>query len=245
MVMRIGHRGAAGTAPENTLASMRRALALGVDGIEFDIHRSKDGALVVIHDPTLDRTTNGTGTIAELTLDEIRDYDAGSWKGPEFTGERIPTLSELVRAVPAPARLFLELKAGSSVYPDIEVDLARFLQRNDLLDRVQVSSFDHFALRRLRELLPYLQTGMLYSCKPIDPISMARACGASALHPNWTALSPELVASSHQAGLPVNVWTPNTEAAIAYCLELGVDGIITDYPERLDVALSTGHAEAP
>lgn len=232
-MFRIGHRGAAGTAPENTIASMNKALASGVDAVEFDVHRTRDDQLVVIHDLTLGRTSTGTGPVGQLTMDEIRQFDAGSWKSPAFAGEPIPTLLELVAAVPPPTVFFLELKAGSFMYPGIEQDLARFIQKNGIIDRVQISSFDHQALRLLRELLPTVPTGMLYYAKPIDAIGMARACGATALHPMWIYLTPEDIAEAHAAELQVNVWTPNSVADIAHCKKLGVDGIITDYPERL------------
>ncbi|HWI51959.1 MAG TPA: glycerophosphodiester phosphodiesterase family protein [Symbiobacteriaceae bacterium] len=233
MTTRIGHRGAAGTAPENTLASMRRALAIGVDAVEFDIHRTGDGELIVMHDFTVDRTSNGTGTISALTAAEIARLDAGAWKGEAFAGEAVPTLEALVAAVPAPTILFLELKAGSYRYPGIEEELVAFLKEHDLVSRTQVSSFDHVALLKLRELLPELPTGMLYSERPVDPVAMARACGATALHPNYAVLPKDHVAAAHAAGLQVNVWTPNTQEAIDYCYCMGVDGIITDYPERL------------
>ncbi|MGE5673998.1 MAG: glycerophosphodiester phosphodiesterase [Mycobacterium leprae] len=233
MVLHIGHRGTAGTAPENTLVSFKRALAIGADGVEFDIHRTRDGEFVVMHDFSIERCTNGTGVIADMTASEIRQYDAGSWKGPEFAGERVPTLTELVEALPAPFKLFLELKAGSYRYPGIEADLARFILERGLEDRLQVSSFDHEALLRLRQLAPSIQTGMLYQLRPVDPIGMARACGATALHPNWACISAAQVAAAHAAGLQVNVWTVNTPEAVATCKALGVDGMMSDFPERL------------
>lgn len=224
MTMRIGHRGAAGHKPENTLGSMRKALEFGVDGIEFDIHRTKDGVLVVIHDPTVDRTTNGKGAVGAMTLAELQALDAGE-------GERIPTLDELVATVPAPVKLFLEMKAGSEFYPGIEEQVAQFLQERDLVDRTNVSSFDHHLLLRLRQLLPTLETGMLYAGRPIDPVAMARACGATAIHSNWHYTDLAMVAAAHAAGLTVNVWTPNTAQAVDQCYSLGVDGIISDHPE--------------
>lgn len=233
MAMIIGHRGAAGSAPENTLASMRWALAIGVDGVEFDVHRTRDGHLVVIHDATVDRTTDGTGRVADMTLDELRRLDAGGWRGDAFRGQQIPTLVELVEAVPAPTRLFLELKAGAHQYPGIEEELAQFLLAHGLVERTQVSSFDHQALLRLRLLLPALPTGMLYHCLPVDPVAMAKSCGANALHPHWAQVTAEQVAAAHQAGLVVNAWTVNSEEAIGRCRSLGVDGIISDHPERL------------
>jgi glycerophosphoryl diester phosphodiesterase len=232
MALRIGHRGAAGTAPENTLASMRRAVALGAEAVEFDIHRTRDGELVVMHDFVVGRTANGSGPIADMTAAELTSLDNGSWYGPEFAGERVPTLLQLAQAVPETI-LFLEVKAGSYFYPGIEEQLADFLTKHGLLQRTQVSSFDHIALKKLRELLPGLPTGMLYSGRPVDPVAMARACGATALHPAFNEIPPEHVAAAHAAGLTVNVWTPNTQAEIDHCYGLGVDGIITDFPERL------------
>lgn len=211
---------------------MRLALELGVEGVEFDIHRTKDGVLVVIHDPTVNRTSNGTGAVGELTLAELRQLDAGAWKGAQFAGERIPTLAELVEAVPAPYRLFLEMKAGDDVYPGIEAQVAQFLQEKGLVERTNISSFDHYVLLRMRQLLPTVETGILYSGRPIDPAAMAKDCGATAIHANWHWVTPEMVMAAHLAGMTVNVWTPNTPEAIARCYALGVDGIITDYPER-------------
>lgn len=231
MTQRIGHRGAAGHAPENTLASVRKALEIGVDGIEFDVHRSKDGVIVVMHDPTVDRTSDGTGRIADMSLAELRTLDLGSWKGPRFAGERIATLEEFVAEIPSPLKLFLELKAGNDLYPGIEEQVAQFLTERGLVQRTNISSFDHFVLLRMRQLLPQVETGMLYSARPIDPIAMARACGASALHAKWGFISPEVVAEAHAHGLTVNAWTPNSPEAVAACQRLGVDGIITDYPE--------------
>lgn len=231
---RIGHRGAAGHAPENTLVSVRKALEIGVDGIEFDIHRTKDGVLVVIHDPTVDRTSNGQGTVGEMTLEELRRLDAGSWFGPAFAGEPVPTLAELVEAVPAPGKLFLEMKAGNDVYPGIEEQVAEFLRAHNLVHRTNVSSFDHFVLLRLRRMLPELETGMLYSGRPVDPVAMARACGATAIHSQWKFATAEMIARAHEAGMTVNVWTSNSPAAIAHSYSIGADGIITDHPDLLE-----------
>lgn len=211
---------------------MRLALELGVEGVEFDIHRTKDGVLVVIHDPTVNRTSNGTGAVGELTLAELRQLDAGAWKGAAFTGERIPTLEELVEAVPAPYRLFLEMKAGDDLYPGIEAEVAQFLQERGLVERTNISSFDHYVLLRMRKLLPTVETGILYSGRPIDPVAMAKDCGATAIHTNWHWATPEMVMAAHLAGMKVNAWTVNTPESIARCYAMGVDGIITDFPER-------------
>lgn len=233
MVLRIGHRGAAGTHPENTMASFRRAVELGAHGIEFDIHRTKDGHIVVIHDHHLERTTDGTGWIMHRTLDEIRQCDAGSWKGPAFKGERVPTLVEVIRQTPVSLMLFLELKAGSLHYPGIEEDLVKLIREEGALSRLQVSSFDHHGLLKLHTLEPKLELGMLFSENLLDPVGLANACGASALHPSWQWTSPHLVQTAHEAGMNVNVWTVDDPQAIAIMKQFGVDGIISDYPDRV------------
>lgn len=233
MAQVIGHRGAAGTHPENTMVSFRRAFELGVDGIEFDVHRTADGHLVVIHDPAVDRTTDGSGLIMMMTLEQIRALDAGSWKDPRFAGEQVPTLQELIRATPPGVRLYLELKAGSVHYPGIEQELVDVLKAEGALARTQVSSFDHRALVKLKEICPELPLGMLTSSNLVDPVRMAREIGCEAIHPAWPWVTPEYVEAAHAAGLQVNCWTVNEPLAIAMMRNAGVDGIITDYPERL------------
>lgn len=233
MALRIGHRGAAGTHPENTLTSFRRAVELGCDGVEFDIHRTKDGHLVVIHDAVLGRTANGTGFVRDLTLAELKQLDAGAWKGAQFAGEQIPTLRELIEATPPEFKLFLELKAGTIHYPGIEEDVLREMRETGAEARFQISSFDHKALYRFHELAPSLPLGMLYSENLLDPVGMARAIGAQALHPAWEWVTPDLVRAAHEAGLQVNTWTVNLPPVIAMMKMCGVDGIMSDYPDRI------------
>jgi len=230
-MLRIGHRGAAGTAPENTLASFRRAVTLGVDGVELDVQRSRDGALVVIHDETVDRTTDGSGRVANLTLAEIGRLDAGTWKGPEFAGERVPTLAEVVEAVPAPVRVFVELKDPSR-YPGIEAEVVGLVRERGVGDRVELSSFDHASLARVRSIAPEVRLGFLYSRHP-DPIPAARALRAASLHAAFRHLASRVVDDAHRAGLAVYAWTLNEPADIAAARAMGVDGIFSDRPERL------------
>lgn len=233
MVLRIGHRGAAGTHPENTLSAFRRAVELGADGIELDIHRTADGHLVVLHDPFLGRTASGEGLVRDLTLEQIKQADAGSWKGSQFAGERVPTLREVLRETPSSLRLFIELKAGSLHYPGIEPELISLLAGEGAMERSQVSSFDHHGLKRLHDLEPGLELGLLFADNPLDPVSMAHACGARALHPYWQWISPEMVQAARIAGLEVNVWTVNEPPHMMLMKSLGVDGIMSDYPDRI------------
>jgi glycerophosphoryl diester phosphodiesterase len=232
-MLRIGHRGAAAYAPENTLASFRRAVELGADAVEFDLHRTRDGRFAVIHDDTVDRTTNGQGPVHAYGFDELRRLDAGSWKAPEFAGERIPSFEEVIQSLPERILLFAELKSGSARAPGIEEDLAHFLRERDALERVRVSSFDHRALARLRQFLPELQTGALFTCLPVDLVGLAQDCGAQALHPNFHHLTADAVGEAHAAGLAVNTWTVNEPRDIAAVRAWGVDGMFSDFPDRL------------
>jgi glycerophosphoryl diester phosphodiesterase len=187
----------------------------------------------VIHDAALERTTTGSGRIMSLTLAEVQQADAGVKKGQQFAGERVPTLGELVRSTPPEFRLFLELKAGSIHYPGIEEDLLKGIREEGAEARVQVSSFDHHALRRLHELAPELSLGVLYSEHLLDAVGVARAIGADALHPRWEWVTPELVKQAHAAGLTVIVWTANEPEVIQMMKACGVDGIMSDYPDRI------------
>lgn len=233
MSLRIGHRGAAGTYPENTMASFRRAVELGAQGIEFDVHLTADGRVVVIHDPFLDRTTSGTGRVGDLTLSELQELDAGAWKGGQFAGEWPPSLDELFQWAPPDLQLFVEVKGGSDVYPGIEQILLDMIADYNVRERVQFSSFDHEALRRLRALDPTVPIGMLYVGELPDAVAQALAMGANALHPKHTDVTPELVAQAHAAGLTVNTWTVNQPEDITRIRACGVDGIMSDFPERL------------
>lgn len=233
MPLRIGHRGAAGTHPENTLASFRRAVELGCHGVEFDIHRTRDGHIVVHHDAVLGRTCNGKGFIRDLTLAELKAFDAGAWKGTPFAGETIPTLQELIESTPASLKLFCELKAGSIHYPGIETELLRLIRESGARERFQISSFDHKGLQQIRELDPDIPLGMLFSENLLDPVSMALAIGANALHPNWEWVTPGMVQAAHKAGLQVNTWTVNLPPALELVKYCGVDGIMSDFPDRV------------
>lgn len=233
MTLRIGHRGAAGTHPENTMVSFHRAVELGAHGVEFDVHRTMDGQLVVIHDAAVDRTTNGSGLVMAMSLAEIQALDAGVKKGAEYAGERVPTLRALIRETPPELFLFLELKAGSVHYPGIEEEILAVLREEGAMNRVQISSFDHQGLKRIHQLEPGLPLGMLFASNLLDPVALAREIGCDAIHPPWEWVTEEMVEKAHAAGLKVNTWTVNHPFAIARVKHLGVDGIMSDFPDRL------------
>lgn len=229
----IGHRGAAGLAPENTLAAFRKGLELGADLLECDVHLSRDDRLVVIHDHTVDRTTDGKGRVRDLSLEELKALDAGARHGEEFAGERIPTLDEVLDLTKGRAKLSIEVKQGPVFYPGIEAAVVAALERAGALDDALVISFDHRALGRIRSLTKRVPVGVLYGARPVDPVGLARAADAQALLPQWTLVTEEDIAEARRAGLPVLPWTVNDAEQMARLLRMGVDGLTSDYPDVL------------
>ncbi|WP_432585895.1 glycerophosphodiester phosphodiesterase family protein [Streptomyces sp. HD1123-B1] len=213
----IGHRGVMGVEPENTLRSFVRADHEGLDVIELDLHLSKDGALVVMHDAQVDRTTDGTGPISDRTLAELRELDAGQ-------GERIPVFEEVVDAVRAPLQAEIKDVAAARA-------LAEVMTRRDLLGRVDVISFHDEALAEIRTLLPEARTALVASRYGLDVIDRARAVGAGMLVLNLRRLTLELVEKTHAADLKVIGWTVNTPDQLKLARGLGLDGGTTDFPE--------------
>jgi glycerophosphoryl diester phosphodiesterase len=224
----IAHRGASRLAPENTLAAIHRAIEDGAPAIECDVHRTKDNHLVVIHDASVDRTTNGRGAVADLTVTEIRSLDAGAWFGPEFVGERIPLLDEVFTAVEGRALLQIELKQAPTISPGIEPQVVDVLRRRGMEDDVAIISFDHVSIRTVRSLSDRIATGILVYGRLADGPTAALAVGADALCVDWTYASEDVIAGAHGAGLGCFVWTVDDEAAMRRFREQGVDGITSD-----------------
>ncbi|MEN2417801.1 glycerophosphodiester phosphodiesterase family protein [Streptomyces rimosus] len=213
----IGHRGMMGVEPENTLRSFVRAEREGLDVIELDLHLSKDGALVVMHDADVDRTTDGTGPVADRTLAELRDLDAGY-------GERIPVFEEIVDAVRAPLQAEIKDVAAARALVDV-------LRARDLTARVEVISFHDAALATVGELLPGVRTALVAEHYGTDVVDRALAVGASALSLDIRRLTLELVERAHAADLRVLGWTVNTHDELRLSRGLGLDGVVTDFPE--------------
>lgn len=226
------HRGASATAPENTLAAFRAAEAAGAAGIELDVHLSADGVPVVIHDETVERTTDGRGPVAALTLGQLLQLDAGSWFAPEFAGEALPTLEEVLEWVAGRLRLNLEIKAEAAAVAVLEL-LRRYPQV-----RVLVSSFDHGLLERLRARCAELPLGFL-SDSPFWRRAVARAarCGATSFHPRRDRLTRPLLAACRRQGLAVFPWTVDAPPEAAALRRLGVEGLFTNDPASLIHAL--------
>lgn len=229
----LGHRGAKGHAPENTLVSFRKAIELGANMVELDVHLSKDGHLIVIHDIDVDRTTNGTGRVADLTLAEIKALDAGSWFDPQYAGEQVPTLQEVIDVIKGKMLLNVEIKKGAELYPGIVELVAKTIKENDMVDQVVVSSFSTEYLQEMRQALPEIEVAWLYSREEANPVQRAVQEGWQALHPNIQRVTRELVDEAHAHGLLVRGWNPNDEAGMRKLIECGVDGVGTDFPEVL------------
>ena len=232
--LRIAHRGASGHAPENTLAAFRKAVEMGVDGIEMDIHLSADDEVVVLHDATLNRTTDATGKVAHLSLAEIRKADAGD-------GERIPTLAEALAAIPRDILAFVEIKAIEATPHAV-----RIVQEMDRLDQVVVISFDPNTLRMLREVDSRIPMALLLggganddvtaSTLGIDLLRRAQATGTSTVSVDWRLVAPEVVSDVRRRGGSVWTWTVNQTNDIRRIGSMGVQAIISDYPDRLNEA---------
>lgn len=235
----IAHRGASGEAPENTLAAFRLGLEQGCDGIELDIHLTKDRQLAVIHDENIKRTTNGEGFIGEMTTAELKKYDAGSWFSNKYKGEKIPLLEEVFELVPKEIVINIEIKNIPSFYEGIEERLLDVLKCYDRVDGVIVSSFDHQCLYRLKKLNNKVKIGLLYFENVVDHVGFAKMFGlpVESLHPDQRALRAEDVRKMLENGLKVYTWTCNSEECMKRIMDYGVSGIITNYPARLKLLI--------
>jgi glycerophosphoryl diester phosphodiesterase len=224
-----------GYRPENTLPSYEHALELGADWIECDVHMSRDGALVVMHDETVDRTTNGHGLVRSKTLQELRELDAGSWFSPEYAGARVLTLQELLEWARAHDTVVdIEIKNAPLYYDGIEAGVVDALRKTDMPSQVIVISFDHRAVGRVKELDAGIATGVLYAGRPADGgLGLARLVNADALLPHYAYVTREDVNQAHAAGLSVAPWATSDPVILEQLIAAGVDGIGTNHPDVL------------
>lgn len=225
-MLNIGHRGACGYEPENTIISFKKALELGVDAIELDVYVCKTGELVVIHDDTVDRTTNGKGYVINMAFDELRALDAGK-------GEQIPTLQEVLDLINNQVLLNIELKGAGTAEPIAEVikqytESGKWTKENFL-----VSSFNHVELKKFNNMMPDIKIGALLCGIPLDYAKQAEALNAYSFNPSMEFINKELVEDAHSRGMKVFVYTVNELQDIEAMKQLGVDGIFINYPDRL------------
>lgn len=233
----FAHRGGRMWAPENTMAAFRRAVELGVDGIELDVQRCASGELIVIHDEDLERTTNGVGLVADISYDEISRLSAGLWFDQEFRDEKVPLLADVLDLVAGSLTVNVEIKNSPVAYPGIEEELLELLSSYGHSDKIIVSSFDHFVLERLKNLDSSLNLALLVDAVLLDMPQYAQRLGARFFHPCFSSCRQEVVEEAHAAGFKVNAWTLNKRREWSMALKMGIDGFVTDDPEGLMVYL--------
>lgn len=239
MALIYGHRGASAYAPENTMEAFRMALDMGADGVELDVHLSKDGELVVLHDLELDRTTDGHGKVCDFTLEELKKLDASN--GMEaYRGARIPTLREVYELMqPAGAMVNIEIKSTDSFYPGIEEKLLELEKEMGMTGRTVYSSFNHYTIAKLRQLDPDVQLGVLYMSGIYEPWNYAKQVGVQYIHPIFVNLMiPGLAEGCKANGIGINAWTVDDPQMIGLCLSSGAN-VITNKPD-LAVKLRDG-----
>jgi len=205
---------------------------MAADGIELDVHLSKDGHLVVIHDEKVDRTSNGKGFVKDLTLAQLKELDFGSWFAPEFAGTTIPTLEEVMELIKDwKGLLNIEIKSGPVLYPGIEEKAIAVVKQYNYDKQVIFSSFNHYSLRDIKAIDPGLKIGLLYMAGLVEPWRYALQLKAEALHPSFYNIIPEMVEGCKKHGIALNPYTVDEEPLIAMMLKAGVDGIITNKPD--------------
>lgn len=232
-----GHRGNPAEFPENTLASFSSALDLGLGVIECDVHLTADGELAVIHDPTLDRTTNGSGPVATRTMAELSGLDAGQ-------GQRIPRLEEVLELARGRAGVAIEVKGmledetAPSTYSGIEARVVQAVRDAGMTRDVAVISFDHSVVATVKEMEPEIVGGVLVISQPMMLGHLLAGTPAEVYSPHWSSIGPDTIRQVRDAGKFVAVWTVDDEAALRTCQELGVDAVYTNRPRDLITALA-------
>jgi len=232
--LKIAHRGAAGTRPELTRPAFERAVEIGVDMIELDVQLTADQALVVLHDRELGRTVRAEGEVRARTLAELCQLDAGAWFALEYAGARVPSLDEVLDLTAGKAALNVEIKSPAPDWDATARVLIDLLTAKGRLDSTVISSFEMGALRAVRERSKAARIGVLWDTVDLDPMwLLAEGLDARSVHPHWALVDAAVIEQARACGRAVIVWTVNEPTAIAHLAELGVDGIISDYPERL------------
>ena len=224
--MKIGHRGAMGYAPENTLKSFKKALELNVDAVELDIYVCKSGELVVIHDDKVNRTTNGKGYVVEKTFEELSTLDAGE-------GEKIPKLSEVLDLIDRKVKVNIELKGVKTAKPVHELIEKYVKNKGWEYDDFLISSFNHYELKKFRKLNPKIKIGALISGIPIGFSKFAKMLNIDSVNLCFEFINQEFVDDAHNRNLKVYVWTVNDSDDIERMKTFGVDGIFSNFPDRL------------
>ena len=236
----IAHRGANKYAPQNTLPAFKKAYELGCDGFETDVHITKDGKVVICHNYTINETSTGKGKVADMTLDELRNYDFGSYYSNKFEGTQIPTLDEFLSFVETTniSVLNIEIKSPKESNTAIVKETIKAVKEHNLFDKLLISSFDPKILIEAKMLDSKCKTGFLYSPKSPTLLQMiwrqlrfTKSIGCEFVHPHYSFVNKKFVEDAHKMGIGVNPWTVDDTFNIDRLLKIGCDGIITDLPD--------------
>ncbi|GAB6150009.1 glycerophosphodiester phosphodiesterase [Clostridium novyi] len=240
MIKNFAHRGFSGKYPENTLLAFEKAIELGVDGIELDVHLSKDNEMVIIHDENVSRTTNGEGYIKDLTYEEISKLDASYIYTGQYGFNKIPTLREYFELVKDKDVITnIELKTNIFEYPGIEQKVWELIQEYHLESKVIISSFNHFSVMRMRKIAPMLEYGLLSETWLIDAGNYVNNLGIKYYHPIFRNLTDEIVKEIHQYGIKINTYTVNTEEDIKDMISKDINIVISNFPDLVKEIIKT------
>ena len=240
-MLNIAHRGFSGKYPENTMLAFRKAIEAGADGIELDVHYTKDGQLVIIHDEAIDRTCDGKGLVCDFTFDELQRFDASAGFRGVYGVNRIPTLREYFELVkPLPKFITnIELKTGINVYPGIEKMVLDMIKEFGLEDRIIISSFNHFSVARFKALCPEIKCGFLEGDWILDFGRYTKEHGVECVHPRYNTVTEETAKEIKAHGIEINTWTVNTEDEVRRLYNLGVNAVISNYPDMVKKVMET------
>ncbi|MGL5054981.1 MAG: glycerophosphodiester phosphodiesterase [Fusobacteriaceae bacterium] len=230
------HRGASGYAPENTISAFKKAIEMGAQGIELDVQFSKDGVVMVMHDDTLDRTTNGLGRLENYTLEELKRLDAGFWFSSKYKDEKIPTLEEVIEILPKKFKLNIEFKPDKKNAKKIAEEVYKILKKFNYSENVILSSFYHETLKYYRELDKNIQMGMLFEFDMIDICLYAKNSGINPVSLNIAKefVDEKFISEAHANNLKVAVYTVNKIKKLRELSEIGADEIFCNYPDILE-----------
>ncbi|MCM3711249.1 glycerophosphodiester phosphodiesterase [Sporosarcina luteola] len=230
----FAHRGASGNYPENTIAAFMEAARLPIFGVEFDVHMTADGELVVIHDESIDRTADGKGYVKDMSLAELKKHDFGNWFSPEFKGETIPTLAEVLDVFnPTDHKLNIELKSDIFPYEGMVEKVLDLIAERQMESRIIISSFDHSAVRTVKRFNPQIETAALFMEVLVHPVDYLNKIPADALHILFPAALRPTIAEVINSGMPVRTFTVNDETYAHTLKQAGVQAIFTDYPGKM------------
>jgi len=234
-MLNIAHRGFSGKYPENTMLAFRKAFEIGADGIELDVHYTKDKQLVVIHDERIDRTCDGNGFVCDFTLEELQKFDASAGFRGVYGVNRIPTLREYFEFV-KPLKGFItniELKTGYNVYPGIEQMVYDMIKEFGLEDRIIISSFNHYSVARFKAIAPEIKCGFLEGDWILDFGRYASEHGVEYVHPCYNTVIEDSALEINANGVGINTWTVNEPKEVIRLFELGVNAVISNYPDMV------------